>query len=103
MKILSTGTDRSEQTVKTLIRLLQKEQSDQGLHCLLLHLHLLNALLHYEKKCFNLDNYGNNFKCPNFQNFMAKKIWDLGNLLPTYTHTVLCIYASSSVYALVVS
>ena len=26
--------DRSEQTVQTLIRLLQKEQSDQGLHCL---------------------------------------------------------------------
>ena len=31
--ILKFGTDRSEQTVEALIRLLQKEQSDQGLHC----------------------------------------------------------------------
>ena len=32
--ILKIGTDRSEQTVEILIRPLQKEQSDQGLHCL---------------------------------------------------------------------
>ena len=30
---------RSGQTVQTKIRLLLEEQSDQGLHCLLLHLH----------------------------------------------------------------
>ena len=30
--------NRSEQTVKTLIRLLQKEQSDQGIHCSPFHL-----------------------------------------------------------------
>ena len=32
-------TDRSGQTVQTQIRLLQEEQSNQGLHCLLFHLH----------------------------------------------------------------
>ena len=29
----SIRTDRTDKTVKTLIRLLLKEQSDQGLHC----------------------------------------------------------------------
>ena len=42
--ILNIGTDRSEQTVHTLIRLLLKEQSDQGLLCLLFCLHLLNTI-----------------------------------------------------------
>ena len=36
---LSFRTDRYGQTVKTQIRLLPEEQSDQGLHCLLFHLH----------------------------------------------------------------
>ena len=34
VKILCIGTDRSRQTVQTLIRLLLKKQSDQGLRCL---------------------------------------------------------------------
>ena len=34
---LSFRTERSWQTVQTLIRLLLEEQSDQGLHCLLFH------------------------------------------------------------------
>ena len=38
--ILNFQTDRSGQTVQTQIRLLLEEQSDQGLHCLLFHLHL---------------------------------------------------------------
>ena len=37
--ILSFRTDRSRQTVQTQIKLLLVEQSDQGLHCLLFHLH----------------------------------------------------------------
>ena len=37
-------TDRSGQTVQTQIRLLLEEQSDQGLHCLLFHLHHLEVL-----------------------------------------------------------
>ena len=37
--IQSFRTDKSGQTVQTQIRLLLEEQSDQGLHCLLFHLH----------------------------------------------------------------
>ena len=41
---LSFRTDRSGQTVQTQIRLLLEEQSDQGLHCLLFHLHLFDNI-----------------------------------------------------------
>ena len=37
-------THGSGQTVQTQIRLLQEEQSDQGLHCLLFHLHLFDEI-----------------------------------------------------------
>ena len=37
-------TYRSWQTVQTQIRLLLEEQSDQGLHCLLFHLHLFDEI-----------------------------------------------------------
>ena len=49
VQILYIGTDRSQQTVQTKIRLLLKKQSDQGLHCLPFHQQLLeciNAMLH---------------------------------------------------------
>ena len=36
---LSFRADRSGQSVQTQIRLLLEEQSDQGRHCLLFHLH----------------------------------------------------------------
>ena len=36
---ISFWTDRSGETVQTQIILLLEEQSDQGLHCLLFHLH----------------------------------------------------------------
>ena len=42
--VLSFQTDRSGQTVQTQIRLLLEEQSDQGLHCLLFHLHLFGEI-----------------------------------------------------------
>ena len=42
--ILNFRTDRSGQTVQTQIRLLLEEQSDQGLHCLLFHLHVFNKI-----------------------------------------------------------
>ena len=45
VKILCIGTDRSQQTVQTKIRLLLKKQSDQGLRCLPLHQLLLDALV----------------------------------------------------------
>ena len=49
VQILYIGTDRSQQTVQTKIRLLLKKQSDQGLRCLPFYQHLfgcLNAMLH---------------------------------------------------------
>ena len=42
--ILSFRTNRSGQTVQTQIRLLLEEQFDQGLHCLLFHLHLFDEI-----------------------------------------------------------
>ena len=41
---LSFRTDMSGQTEQTQIRLLLEEQSDQGLHCLLFHLHHFNKI-----------------------------------------------------------
>ena len=41
--VISFRTDKSGQTVQTQIRLLLEEQSDQGLHCLLFHLHHLEV------------------------------------------------------------
>ena len=42
--ILSFQTVRSGQTLQTQIRLLLVEQSNQGLHCLLFHLHLFDEI-----------------------------------------------------------
>ena len=42
--ILSFQTDWSGQIVQTQIRLLLEEQSDQGRHCLLFHLHLFDEI-----------------------------------------------------------
>ena len=52
VKILCIGTDRSQQTVQTKIRLLLKKQSDQGLRCLPFHQHLLDALMECYIKLF---------------------------------------------------
>ena len=59
VKILCIGTDRSQQTVQTKIRLLLKKQSDQGLRCLPLHQLLLDALM----QCY--------IKLTNFRTIMA--------------------------------
>ena len=54
VKILCIGTDRSQQTVQTKIRLLLKKQSDQGLRCLPLHQLLLDAFM----QCYiNVTNF----------------------------------------------
>ena len=55
--ILNIGTDRSEPTVQTQIRLLLMEQSDQGLLCLLFCLHLLNTILHCKIQLFQKRKY----------------------------------------------
>ena len=52
VQILCIGTDRSQQTVQTKIRLLLKKQSDQGLRCLPVHQHLLDALMQCYVKRF---------------------------------------------------
>ena len=52
VQILCIGTDRSQQTVQTKIRLLLKKQSDQGLHCLPFHQHLLDAVMQCYIKLF---------------------------------------------------
>ena len=52
VQILCIGTVRSQQTVQTMIRLLLKKQSDQGLHCLPFHQHLLDALMQCYIKLF---------------------------------------------------
>ena len=44
LMILSFRTEMSGQTVQTQIRQLLEEQSDQGLHCLLFHLHLFDEI-----------------------------------------------------------
>ena len=50
----------SQQTVQTQIRLLRKEQSDQGLHSLPFQLYLLDTLLHCKIKLLHFhDRYGN--------------------------------------------
>ena len=48
--ILIFRTDKSGQTVQTQIRLLLKEQSDQGIHCLLF---TCISLMKYPKLCLN--------------------------------------------------
>ena len=52
VQTLCIGTDRSQQTVQTKIRLLLKKQSDQGLLCLPFHQHLLDALMQCYIKLF---------------------------------------------------
>ena len=42
--ILNLRTNRTGQTVQTQIRLLLEEQSDQGLHYLLFHLHVFDKI-----------------------------------------------------------
>ena len=44
LMILNFQTDRSGETVQTQIRLLLEEQSDQGLHFLLFHLHVFDKI-----------------------------------------------------------
>ena len=68
--IISFRTDRSGQTVQTQIRLLLEEQSDQGLHCLLFHLHLLEAFLCCKTSLFEfLGEYISTLDVRKFRNF----------------------------------
>ena len=59
--ILSFRTDMPGQTVQTQIRLLLKEQSDQGLHCLPFSLHRMDSLLYVEPHSSNFRVITTNF------------------------------------------
>ena len=52
-KNLSIRSKRSDKTVKTLIRLLLEEQSDQVLHCFSFYLLYLHIILQGKPKLFN--------------------------------------------------
>ena len=68
--LLSIGTDRFEQTMQTQIRLLQREQSDQGLHCLTFNLHLfgdITALKNQIIPILGQLQYMYYFSCPSIE------------------------------------
>ena len=65
--ILSFLTDRSGQTVMTKFKLLLEMQPDQCLHCLLFHLHLLEALLHSKASKFVFSVNSNVIGHPNIR------------------------------------
>ena len=73
--VLSFWTDRPWQTVQTQIRLLLKEQSDQGLHCLSSCLHLLDKFLSGKTFLFKFSvTTANNLGFQKFRTFTVSKI-----------------------------
>ena len=68
--IPSFPTDRPLHTVQTQIRLLLEEQSDQGPHCLPIHLHLLNNFLYGKTSFLNFKIITeNNLSVQKFRSF----------------------------------
>ena len=68
--ILSFWTDLSGKAVQTQIRLLLEEQSDQGLHCLLFHLHVFDKITSGLASLFELKvNYSKVPCIRKFKNF----------------------------------
>ena len=69
--LLSFRTEKSGQTVQTQTRLLLEEQSDQDLHCLLFHLHLLAVFLCCKANLFEFKgDYSNILGVRKFRPFM---------------------------------
>ena len=63
--VLSFWADRPWQTVQIQIRLLLKEQSDQGLHYLPFNLHLLDKFQFGKTSLFEFKcGYSTHFGCP---------------------------------------
>ena len=77
-------TDKSGQTVQTQIRLLLEEQSDQGLHCLLFHLHLL-------KKYPSVLPLSLNFKVDYSRVFWRPKILELYGIIKYVPYLFFCL------------
>ena len=70
---LSFWTYRWGQTVQTQIRLLLEEQSDQGLHCLLFHLHLFDETAYGLVSLFEFQvDYSKVFWHPKILEFYGK-------------------------------
>ena len=70
--ILHFRTDRSGQTVQIQIRLLLEEQSDQGLHYLLFHLHVFDKIPSGLASLFEFKvNYSKVSCVQKFRNFTA--------------------------------
>ena len=84
--ILNFQTDRYRQTVQTQIRLLLEGQSDQVLHCLLFHLHVLTKYLQVWPLCLK-------FRCitakflRKFTNFTVNSFRCGDSALPMLTAT----------------
>ena len=78
VQILCIGTDRSQQTVQTKIRLLLKKQSDQGLCCLPFHPHLLDALMQcYVKLLYFLGQLWQLFEVSQILEFLRYSIFNI--------------------------
>ena len=70
--ILNFRTDRSGQTVQSQIRQTE-EQSDQGLHCLLFHLHVFDKIPSGLASLFEFQvNYSKVSCIRKFRNFMVQ-------------------------------
>ena len=71
--ILSFHTDRPGQTVQIWANSADPhhtEQSDQGLHCLQFHLHLLEAFLYVKPRCSNFRVITAKFRMSQFLGFL---------------------------------
>ena len=76
VQILCIGTDRSQQTVQTKIRLLLQKQSDQSLRCLSFHQHLLDALMRcYIKLCLFLGQLWQLFEVSQILEFLRYAVY----------------------------
>ena len=89
--ILNFPTDRSGQTVQTQIRLLLEEQSDQGLHCLLFHLHVFDKIPSVLASLFEFQV--NNSKVSCVRKFRMFTVLTLSVTLGSLLSCCICIFS----------
>ena len=76
--------------MQTQIRLLLEEQSGQGLHCLLFHLHLLEAFLCYKANFLEFQgDYSNIFGVRKFMTFTVVSVVEQASLSLTPSEKLL--------------
>ena len=68
----SFWTDEYKANIAIQIRLLLQEQSDQGLNCLPVYLHLLQAFLYCNAGLFEFKRH---YRCPNLEEFYSIKAY----------------------------